>query len=56
LVIGGVNIFFPRSRGEVSTDVAKATEGHRDETVMEEGEKILKFVPIEEEHPVELLT
>jgi hypothetical protein len=56
LVIGGVEIFLPSSRGEVSTDVADATEGQQDETVMEEEEQILKSVPTEEEHPVELLT
>jgi hypothetical protein len=56
LVIGGVEIFLPSSRGEASTDVADATEGQQVETVMEEEEQILKSVPTEEEHPVELLT
>jgi hypothetical protein len=56
LIIGGVEIFLPSSRGEASTDVAGATEGQCVETVMEEEEQILKSVPTEGEHPVELLT
>jgi hypothetical protein len=56
LVIGGVEIFLPSSQGEVSTYVAGAIEGQKGETFMKEREKILKSIPIEEEHPVELLT
>jgi hypothetical protein len=32
------------------------TEGHRAETIMKKEEHILKFVPIEGEFPIELLT
>jgi hypothetical protein len=56
LVIGEVEIFLPNNQGEVSIDVVDATEGQQDEIVMEEEEQILKFVPTEEENPVELLT
>jgi hypothetical protein len=56
LVIGGVNIFLPSNRGEASTYVVDATEGQRADTIMEEEEQILKSIPTEEEHPVELLT
>jgi hypothetical protein len=56
LIIGGVEIFLPSSRGEVGTGVVDVTERQRIETVMEKGEQILKSVPTKEEHPVELLT
>jgi hypothetical protein len=36
LIIGGVEIFLPSSRGEASTGVADATEGQQVETVIEE--------------------
>jgi hypothetical protein len=55
LIIGGVDIFMLIGRGEVNIDVLDATEGQQAETVMEE-EKILKYVLIEGEHPVGLLT
>ena len=58
LVIGGIEIFLPRSKGEASICVADATIGGQQvEIIMEEKEKILKSSPIEEEeHLVESLT
>jgi hypothetical protein len=56
LVIGGIQIFVPIILGETSTGVAYAIEGQRIDTVMEEKDKILKSIPMEEEHPIESIT
>jgi hypothetical protein len=56
LIIGGIQIFLPSSQEESSTGVACAAEIHQAEIVMDEKEKILKFVSTEDEHPVESLT
>jgi hypothetical protein len=43
LIIGGIEIFLPRSQGEASICVVDAaTKGQQVETVMEEEEKILE--------------
>jgi hypothetical protein len=55
LIIGGVEIFLPSSRGEASIKFAEAMGGKQLETIEEEEEHILMSIPIGE-HPVELLT
>jgi hypothetical protein len=52
LVIGGVKIFLPNNRGEVSMDVADVIEGQQANIILEKNEQILNFVPMEEEHRV----
>jgi hypothetical protein len=56
LIIGGIKVFLPSSRGETNIDVAGEIEGQQAETVMKEDEQMLKSIPTEEECPVELLT
>jgi hypothetical protein len=56
LVIGGIEIFLPRSKGEASICVADATtKGQQVETVIDAEEQTLKSTPTEEDYRVELL-
>jgi hypothetical protein len=59
LIVGGIQIFLPRSQAEASISVVGATtKGHPIETIKEEEEKeqTLSFSPVEgEEHPTKFL-
>ena len=56
LIIGGIEVSLPSSRGEMSTDIVGETKGYLEETIKRDKEKALMFSPLEgEEHSVEFL-